>query len=158
MGTRAGTLSLCVAIAAAMACGHLDRVPVVEVPIDQFQAAPAGSVTAASPTLAPIIDDTPPAATTTAASATTPSTAPAKPGGAPPPAAIEAPDPAQDKIDQAKKLMATGKPADLLKAKRLLIADVGSGTGTPGEVKMLKVVCTKLADKACLAKANSPTK
>jgi hypothetical protein len=156
MGTGAGTLSLCVAIA-VMACGHLDRVPVVEVPIDQFQAAPAPSTPAASPTLTPLIDDTPPAATTTAASTTTPSAAPSKPGAAPSaaPAPIEPPDPAQDKIDQAKKLVATGKKADLEKAKRLLLADVGPGNGTPGEAKMLKTVCTKLADKACIAKANS---
>ena len=80
---------------------------------------------------------------------------PGQTGGQRHPDPIETADPAQDKIDAAKKLMSTGRHADLLAAKKLLVADVGSGNGTVGEAKLLKQVCTKLADRACVAKASS---
>jgi len=138
------------ALPLAGACTHLTKIPVQEVPIDQFQATPA-EVPAASAGVPPIVDEGPTAATTTAAATTTGG---AKPAGSAP-TAIEPPDPAQERIDAAMKLARSGKKADLQMARKMLIVDVGSGNGTPGEARALKQICTKLGDKACVAKASS---
>lgn len=153
MGTRACTLSrfAVLVVALAPACAHLTKLPVAEVPIDQFQATPVGSTEVAA-AVPPVVAEPEPAV-----SAPVTSTTP-RPGAKPAasvPAPIEPQDPAQDKIDAAKKLMATGKHADLLSARKLLVEDVGSGHGTPGEARMLRTVCNKLGDKPCVAKAST---
>jgi hypothetical protein len=160
MGTRAGTLSLClviVAVAFASACDHLTKLPVAEVPIDQFEGTPPPTP-AGAPTTVPVVEaDAPPLpppapSTNATTSAATTKAAGASSGG---PVPIEPPDPAEDKIQAAKKLMARGTKPDLLQARKILVADVGSGNGTPGEARVLRQVCVKLNDKPCIAKATT---
>jgi hypothetical protein len=156
MGTRAGTLSLCVALAAvaiAPACTHITRLPVTEVPIDQFQATPVTAVPETVATVAIIQPDPPPVPApggTTAASATPASSKPA----APPPT-VDSPE---DKVQAAALALKTGKRADLLSSRKALMADVGTPNGTPGEARMLRAVCAKLNDKPCIAKATANIK
>jgi hypothetical protein len=162
MGTGAGIPSLCMALAAvtlSVACSHITKLPVTEVPIDQFQATPVGapSDTPTAPT--PVVEPDPTtAAPTTEAPPPSAAAAPKAPAGAASgtaPESIEPADPAEDKIRAATKLMKTGKRADLLAARKLLVADVGSGNGSQGEARLLRTVCTKLGDKPCVAKATS---
>jgi len=151
MGTRAGTLSLCVALAAvaiAPACSHITKHPVAEVPIDQFQGTPVTAVPEAVATVA-IQPDPPPVPVPTTSAAASASPASSKPA-----APLQTVDSPEDKVQAAAQALKTGKRADLLASRKALMADVGTPNGTPGEARMLRAVCTKLNDKACIARAN----
>jgi hypothetical protein len=152
MGTRAGTLSLCVALAAvaiAPACSHITKLPVAEVPIDQFQGTPVTAVPETVASVAIIQPDPPPVPAPTSTAAASASPASSKPA-----APLQTLDSPEDKVQAAVQAMKTGKRADLLASRKALMADVGTPNGTPGEARMLRAVCTKLNDKACIARAN----
>ena len=152
MGTRAGTLSLCMALAAvalAPACAHITKLPVAEVPIDQFQATPVAAVPEPVATVTPIIQpDPPPVPTDTPPAGTSKSAASSKPA-----APLQTLDSPEEKVQAAVTALKTGKRADLLASRKALMVDVGTPNGTPGEARMLRAVCTKLSDKPCVAKA-----
>jgi hypothetical protein len=147
---------LIVAAAVTAACsGHLTKLPVQEVPIESVQAPPT-----------PLVDESAPAAeepggagATSAGSATATTGAAASSRG---PVALPAVASATDdsaganegdpKIAAAMKLMKTGKKTDLFAARRLLSATVLVGAGTPDQARLLRLICSKLNDKTCVAK------
>jgi hypothetical protein len=163
MGSSLGALGVQTVLACALAgvaCSHITKVPVTEIPIASFQSPePAATALAPAPDKPPIIDETLAPATTTSAAAATaaaPTGAGAKPQAAPqpvqPPPADSGGGP-EDRVQTASKLVKTGKHGDLVKARALLGSSVFAGSGTADEARMLRLVCTKLGDKACVQKS-----
>ncbi len=172
MGKRDGSLLHVAPLAAAIlgiACTHVSKVPITEVPINQFEATappPASTETIGPP---PLIDETAAPSATSASpvvSAATSSATPSAPatataggaGGAAAPTNLTAPTAgagtdADSKIQAATKLMKSGKRPDLLAARKILGADVFNQKGTADEARLLRLVCTKLGDKPCVATA-----
>jgi len=166
MGTTMGALSLVTVLAGALAAsacsGHLNKFPVQEVPISSFEApAPAQVAAPAEDTTKPPIIDmgvpAPPAAPATAAAAGGAAAAPgaAAGGGAAADDPSESTDP---KIQAAGKLMKTGKRNDLMSARKLLATSVFTGTGTADQARLLRLVCSKLGDKPCVARCTAIAK
>jgi hypothetical protein len=162
MGTTMGALSLATVLAGAFlasACsGHLNKVPVQEVPISSFDSpAPIPIATSEEASRPPIIDmgvPTPPttpaaggAAAAGGATAATGGGASSSAGGDEVPA-----DSSDPKIQAAAKLMRSGKRNDLMAARKLLAASVFASTGTPDQARLLRLACSKLGDKACVAR------
>jgi hypothetical protein len=110
----------------------------------------------------PIVETSPTTSASASASASAPTTtrtssAAASTGGASsgPPVAIVPDDPNEpgdQKLQAATKLIKTGKHADLLAARKLLGTSVFAGTGTSDQARLLRLVCSKLGDKPCVAR------
>jgi hypothetical protein len=171
MGIRAGallpSLGLLAALSAAACESHLAKLPVTEIPIEQFEGTPVSAPLGEAAPVTPIVVDGEPAAppaSAAAANVTAPSAAPvpaaavSKAPAGPPPSAVEPSATPEEKVDAAIKLMKTGKKADVLAARKVLYNDVASGSCTQGEAKMLRTVCLKLKDQACVLKAVSNIK
>jgi len=162
MGIRAGALSSSFGFGAALlaaACSsHLTKLPVTEIPIDQFEGTPVATAPADVPSAVPVVEpEPPPSAATTTPSAPVVA-APASHGPVAPPASVDPSQTPEENVDAAIKLMKTGKRADVVAARKLLYNDVASGSCTQGEARMLRTVCLKLNDKPCVAKAVSAIK
>jgi hypothetical protein len=141
--------------ALVVACTHLHKVPIQEVPIDSFVAGPGPSAVASAGYASddagrPVIIDEGPTSSIPVATAAG-SGAQAAAGKGPEPAATA--DTTDDTLQAASKLIKTGKKNDLLSARKLLAPAVFGGNGTADEARLLRLVCSKLADKACVAKS-----
>jgi hypothetical protein len=167
MGTFVGAPLLVTLLTGAVlvtACGHITKYKIEEVPISSFSAtAPAGPVAATDPSASvavpPIIDMGPGGAATPPAGSGATASAPAAAAGAPPQAIAGGDDVPGDqsdpKIAAATKLLKSGKRTDLAAARKLLSATVFAGTGTPDQARLLRLVCSKLGDKACVVRCTS---
>jgi hypothetical protein len=165
MGSPLGDRSLTLLAGALVlaACSHLTKYTVQEVPIESYQAPAPTPILGedAGPAVPEVVATT--GTTGTSASAgthTSAAVAPAAPGGAAgapgaAPVAIVPDDPDEPgdpKLQAATKLLKSGKHADLLAARKLLGASVFTGTGSADQARLLRLVCSKLGDKPCVAR------